>query len=504
MSLAPISSRSLEQIDSVLKLLSDISADDPGDKPLQQLGQEACQIVTLMRRRLENSPLTLLATLVRANQEFEPAKLIRSIEALKNNFPETEWAETVQRVLPLVCTDDKHTTIGIMWARQLDAELRQVGFEALYDLTKSKGITNQLLVLKYVRKLSIGVQDEIRSELESNCRSIIDHLVKKIKQQDFTFKVIAFFVPTIVRNFDTTHVCSVQLLIEWSRNCLGDSDKVSFCIVNELLKSFEENYLLDSEQAKNLWLHIKDVKDNILSRYLTLLAPALDMCNKALDKLLTKMDIKVFPYYKDIIEEQDKKKLVDLHNQSPFWGSIAAEFVTWYYNGDSTRTHNLFVVATIFEGADYDEDILCEIYNQMVRLRHINTFEAFWLYNKFKRHYRNFLRFGHAKPPACVKLLLGSSEEKRLLLVNKCFNMPFCVQQRNVFWVVCCNSQVDEEQLCLVAVDSDTALATIAFKAGKLVAAYGGKVPTVAVIGTKWTIKAVDEHHVKISDKGKF
>ena len=145
----------------------------------------------------------------------------------------------------------------------------------------------------------------------------------------------------------------------------------------------------------------------------------------------------------------------------------------------------------------------------MCRLHHLDTFEAFCMYNEFQRHYSDPRRFNPANPPNCVRLLLNCSEQRQLLLFNKLFRAPLCLHQGKVF---CFESQDDREQLCVVKVNPDTALATISFQSSEGspcqldTSDLGGLAKVTSTPGTQWMLKVVDRHHVKIgnSANGKF
>jgi hypothetical protein len=165
--------------------------------------------------------LKQLARTVR-KENWEKAK-----EALEANFAEGGREEVVSQVLALVCTES--TSSAIKWVEHLDAQLQPGACNTLYGHIK-KGGTDQLLLLKYVRKLSIDVDEDVRCQLEVEARNIIDQLVLQIKENVITLVTglddIVFFVPNIVKRFDPSYEENIQLLLQWSHKCLGKSDKV--------------------------------------------------------------------------------------------------------------------------------------------------------------------------------------------------------------------------------------------------------------------------------------
>jgi hypothetical protein len=111
-----------------------------------------------------------------------------------------------------------------------------------------------------------------------------------------------------------------------------------------------------------------------------------------------------------------------------------------------------------------------------------------------------------AKAPTCLRLLLWPEKDKtQLRLVNKFFDSPLCIQKQRV---VCCSARgEDEELLCSASVDPVKVLTSFSFDSDDSTLnldASDGKTK-ISLGGTRWRLKAVDEHHVKIcTDDGKI
>jgi len=357
------SSSSVEHLDQVLQLLSDVSAVETGDK-LQQLAKEALKSVGEMRTELLGS--TPLGQLARIVEKFEWEK---AAEQLKNNFLPVDRPDVVKQVLlQQPPTNDDihcyHNTIkcrAVKWVKYLDVELHPVVCETLYNSMKLKGHTDQLPVLKllkYVRKFAISIQDDLRSELEKDSRCIIDQIVEDIKQKTCKYQHhrqlslssggVKFFMPSIVRQFDLRSLKSILLLFNFSEmQNKNYNSKFSFYMINTLLEALEEHLLMDSLQALHLWAHIVSVKWSIQGRRLwSLYRDTLKLFDTPLEKL-TKMKSRLLVHYQPYIEDQH---LTDLLKNNPLLLCILPDFIKWYYNGDSERTKNLMVAATILEG----------------------------------------------------------------------------------------------------------------------------------------------------------
>lgn len=414
----------------------------------------------------------------------------------------------MNKVLALIGNDKENLISGIGWVEYLDADLQPLACDTLYNSIMLRGFTDQpvmvLLLLKHIRNLPVGILDDVRTQLQIFSRSIIDRFVEAIKQNDYEaysneFGVFDFYMPAIVSQFDIQNVDSVLLLIKY--NCYQIKfdtyyfhNNISLALVSTIFKALEENLLLESEQAMHLYTHAKCIHNlgsNDGIKFTELFTNA--------RKKLTILKTSYFVHYQRYVEDQDKQKLNELHNKNPHLEQITNDFVTWYYNGDSKRTKNLYAVARIVEDVATKVGIMYQLYMDMVRKKQKDTFDAFFLFNEL--NVQGQLLEEHA--PACVHLLLkSSSDAKQLRLVNKFLDAKLCVLEKRI---LCCNSDDEDEHLCIATVEPDTALTTFSFKSAgddtcwQLDASeHPEGVVKVEEKGTKWMIKAVDEDYVKI------
>jgi hypothetical protein len=469
-------------VEEVLQLLSDMGADE-SDASMQKLALKASRVVGEMRASMQISPSAQLAALVE-DEDWEGAS-----EMLKSA---ADSEELVKQVVGVVYKDDEDMLGSIKWVKHLEARLQPVACEALYELIKAKKHTSHmqlLLLLKYVRKLNIGVRDIVRTSLECHGRGIIDQLVEEIKRREYEHlsqlpyvqSAVKFFIPTLVRHFDIGSVQSVLLLVSYSQKLKGTYDKLCLGIVQCLLQSFEDHLLLHSMQAMHVWVHVASLLHEVKGRGLSFRwVQTVRLLQQPLDKL-DKLKTWFFLHYRTHLEHPDKQRVRDLHKMNPDMKLMLDAFTEWYYNGDSCRTDHLL------EAATQVGCILEQLHVQLSRWQHLNTFHAFRLFSQIKKSHSNF----RAETPECVDLLL--SDSKKLRLINKLCKLPLCVRQGNV---LCCDSQDDGQQLFNANVDPDTALTTLSFKAGHL--AEQGGVAVVADAGTRWMLKPLDENHVKI------
>lgn len=102
--------------------------------------------------------------------------------------------------------------------------------------------------------------------------------------------------------------------------------------------------------------------------------------------------------------------------------------------------------------------------------------------------------------PECVRFLLACTEKHNLTVVSKFFQACLCFQVKQPFCFV--STQNNEEQVCKVSVNQDTARTKFLFKSGSVdsweLSQAGGMIRVAVWDGTLWMIKPVDDQHVKI------
>lgn len=346
------SSTSSERLTQVLSLLEAVNSEEKGVK-MQELSQVAKKAVEEMQEELKrNSTNKQLVELVKS------ANWAGAAEVLQNNFAATTKSAVVKEVLTLAYSEEWRTLKCVFnWVQNLEAELQSVACEELYKLIKANHHTDKplvLLLLKNINECLIDVRDNVRADLEADCRRLIDCCVEDIKKKDYILcnqtsilDTMEFFMPVIVSKFDVNNVDSVQHLIRLSQSTIDDNFKASLCIVTTLLKMFEENLLMDSEQALYLLIHVIKVTECYQSVQLASWEEKLKMFQVPLEKL-NKRKPRLFLHYQRYLEDyQDKQKFQELLNQHDwfFASCLVLEFVTWYFNGDSKRTQLLIAAA---------------------------------------------------------------------------------------------------------------------------------------------------------------
>jgi hypothetical protein len=527
------SGRAPSRVERLVQLLKDLDAFscDSTEADLLQLANEAKRAVTKMQNVLKRSQVEQVAKLVQA-KEWDKAT-----QQMKINFPGGNSIAIVEEVLELVYVGDNldNLTTAIKWVDKLDASLRPRAYRTLYEQVKFKRHTDQPQVLMLWRRIKMmpasAVLDSVLAQLDADFQRILEQIVEGIKKKDYSlirkidemcdFKegelVMNEVVTAIVSKFETCTMENVVLLVQFSM--MLRSFENSCYLIDALMKALEAGLLQDSEIAMQLWVHAKYTKEE-QPNWDKVQKSTQKLCTNVLDKL-TLYKLRYFRHYQRYVEDDDKQKIENLHHENWNLRSIVSDFVSWYYKKeDPTRVHNLLAIVNVIDDFEEIQRVLTQLHIEMVKFQQTNTFEAFCLYNMVKHNmlFNNYESLQpklkasfeqlKAKAPSCLRLLLWPKEdEKQLRLVNKFYDSPLCIQDEKVF---CCSSQEDndQEQLCSVSVEADTALTTYSFKCGdtrwKLDASDSDNVAKVTWTGTRWKLKPADEHHVQIfTDDGK-
>jgi hypothetical protein len=200
-----------------------------------------------------------------------------------------------------------------------------------------------------------------------------------------------------------------------------------------------------------------------------------------------------------------------LHLRNPHLQSIVRDFVSFYYNGEVSRTKYLLSAAkAVFEYTPMGR-ILSQLHVEMAKSDQLKSFETFRLFNEVKRqmsdiYFKSYLEPAFKKPfeelkekaPACMRQLLWPEDTTEFQVVNKFFNATLSVQEDSS--VVCFTlGDKRSNQTWIITVDEVTSLLTLTHEQKKLELGAGKESsPSLAQTGEGWMAKAVDEHHFKI------
>lgn len=505
------SSSPVKRLDQVLQILDRTAGSNKTDK-IQQLAQEASRNVEELKQELKRTSLIRdLALLVGATEWGKVT------QQLQNNVPAgADRENVVKKVVALIYDDDffiKSREIIIWWLFQLAPELQPVAFQAIYQHLKSTDNSKMhliLLLMESITKYSILVQDDVQAQLKNDCDNIVILIVEGIKKKDFTacnelhrLKVLDFFMPQILSAFDMTKLENVLFLIYFSEKIYGVSDgEVCHFIVTTLLKTLEENLLLDSEHALHLWAHVKSFLLHVQRNNYWYSTETLMLLRATLEKLDPMKDVLLLHYQK-YVEDNEKLKIIDLLDQNRHLESIVPQFVSWYLSEESTRNRNQSrLIALTRSGMRYGSSYLMleHVHEELIKLQQTNTFEAFCLFNEF---YKQGMLLRNV--PECVRLLLTCSDQNELLVVNKWFlGRRLCVQDKNPHCFVDVSTRNKKSELCSAKVHRVTDRTSFSFKSGnacwEMDAQPDGMVRAVSD-GTQWMIKPFDDQHIKIFTK---
>jgi hypothetical protein len=507
--------RSYERLERMLKELGAVHADLQGDE-LQQLAEQVKRAVLKLQNVLKRTQVNQVAALVQTEQ------WAKASEQLQRDLPGGSTSiGNVEEVLELVYMDDNlaNLTRAILWAGQLEPQLRRRAYEALYEQMQIKGHTEQPQVLMLRRRVAIlRPVSVLKAQLDGHCQEIVLRVVQGIKDKDYTLTrqivelhdyvegelITNEIMAEVVAKFDVGILMETLLLIQYCEKLPAIGNCCVF--IDTVLKSLEAKELMASEQALQIWATAKYVEEE---------EPHLKeehkqfqkLCTKALDKL-SKFKADYFQHYQSYVEN---KNLKQLHRKNCFLRSIVPEFVTWYYKPeDLSRVQKLLVAVRATDFAVIQRT-LTQLHCEMQKFEQINSSEAFFLFCKVKQNLAlrsltweepemvDAFELLKSHAPKCLRLLLWPEEGSRLRVVNKFYDSPLWVQGEELF---CFSGAEEEEQVCTASVDPKTALTTFSFKSGdacwKLDAFDSDSVARVKLIGAPWKLKAVDEQHVKI------
>jgi len=293
------------------------------------------------------------------------------------------------------------------------------------------------------------------------------------------------------------------LLIQYSRGLRYNSN-ICF-LIDALLKKLEKSNLLDSLHSLHLWAHAKYTQEHPVLP--TAQVGCQKLCTEAVEKLSLNKK-RFFELYQNYVENSDKQKIIDLHLSNRHLDSIVGDFVSFYYNGDVDRTQNLLAVANASVGcfSDIAQILVRQLYNEMVKHDHLNSFGAYRLFHMLNHHQKissinvfERIKQLNEKAPAWMRQLLCSEGTTELQVVNKFFNASLSVQEDNNS-VVCSNlGGKQSNQTWRISFDQETSLLTLTHEQKNLGLGAGKDSSLcLAQTGEGWMVKAVDEHHLKI------
>jgi hypothetical protein len=511
-------------LSQMLQDLDAVCSDWRGDE-LQMVAKEAEGVLTKLRGVLKRTQLQKVANLVQKS-EWDKAS-----EQMQLSYPGgTMNIGLIEEVLALAYVREcpGHLTSIIEWVGQLDVRFHLKAYQLLFEQIEAKEHTNEPEMLLLKSKLEVlhdeeGDLGDVRIKLEGLCRKIMKKIVQEVKNNDDFYDicefnnmhesidgvlVLKYIMSTVVHNLDVRNPDNVLLLVNYSIE-LSNSE-CSWFLLDAILTALEASKLLGSLQGMHVWACINyyygrhfnwDYESEDIKK----------LCTYAQDKL-NKHKVTYFLLYQKYVEGREGFQIDSLH-QNCYLRSMVCEFVSWYICKPPDDV--LDSVDTLLSAARSIPDmvaiqlILSQLHDEAPKFKQASITSVF---NELK-HYMLSQRFHSldqeekrqfeqlkAKAPNCLRLILWPDEDERQLrLVNKFYDSPLCIQDKKVF---CCSSQVDndQEQLCSVSVEADTALTTFSFECGdtrcKLdVSDLENIVPWT---GTQWNVQAVDKHHVKI------
>lgn len=154
----------VERLDKILTDLEVVCGDLRGNEQ-QLLVEKIKQDVVKLHCSVKRYQVEQVVKLVQ-DKEWPKA-----IDQMKKYFPGDISIGFVEEVMALVYVSNSldNLTSAIKWAGYLDTELKYKAYETLYEKIKFKGLTDRpqtLLLRSRVKRLPVGVLDDIRSQLD--------------------------------------------------------------------------------------------------------------------------------------------------------------------------------------------------------------------------------------------------------------------------------------------------------------------------------------------------
>ena len=497
----------VERLENVLLELQAISKLDLVDKDQLLLLEKSIEYVATVRSNLKHSQVQWVVEIVQEKKWLEATEWMQEI------YRKAVCSEIVESVLVLVYEgeDLDNLTCAIKWVDTLDASLRPGAFKMLYKLIKAKKHINQPQVLLLWRRVEdLPDLDNIQGQLIDDYYRIMENSVEGVLQMDCALGVK--ISPEDVSILKVAAECFVEKgfdgtleswlpLIRFSENLSQPENQVA--MMEALTKALVDRSLLDSELALTLYVHVKSIK------YKTewdsdSLNDISQLYHSVLQELEQHEDI-ILQHYQQYVDDEDKNKIKNLHEQNPHLLRVAKYFVGWYFRDmDLKRSVTLLRAAKAIQCPrvvfhflfELDTMICYDDFGSLYIRNQIKNFDS----PGFHEEYAAWLKKVESDPfeaPRCFRQIL---DEQPMRVVNKFFGSALCVQQQQVF---CCNSLEAEQQGVFGAsFDPNTALTTFSIEldgnSWELQASAEDGIARVAEEGTKWMFKTQDQLYIKI------
>lgn len=446
----------------------------------------------------------------------ESAEVIKT--KLRYNFPGSVSIGNVEEILKLIYVGSGAENLkkAIEFVQIVDENLQAGAYKALYEDIKFKKHTDELVMLVLLRKicgLKTPFSAEIKCLVDKDCNKIHQRIAEDITKKDYSLsiyiaknfgcQVLNGSIEKIVSIFYNGSLEKFLLLIEYSQG-LDLHPLTQYFLIDVLLKMLEKHKLNESEQAMHLWAHIVFkqifVRYGIYEMYKTFLQ---------LEKNLKKFMV----HYQMYVEDSSKQKIKVLHESNYLhMPNIVPEFITFYYNGDVSRTQHLLATARAVTNLDATGLMLSHLKFKMTKN---SSFETLRLFNEVKRklNVRNFdkaklnekIRFKRLrdKAPPCLRQLLWQDKNTSgFQIVNKFFNATLCAQVGSNDVVCISSSDIRSDRFWKVIVNTDNSLLTLTYARNGQELDFDRSTSTALLAtrpaGVKWMVKNIDEHHLKI------
>jgi hypothetical protein len=481
----------------------------------QLMLEEAARAVSTLMDSLLDTQLQQLSQLVRTKQWDEATR------QMHQNFQDDNTiGHVVKAVLQLTYDGLEELVSAVHWVGHLDVHFQPSACRALYELMQLKGHAHQPHVLLLWRRVGGDEEPSTSHQCDEDCCRMVERIASGIKKCDFSDVdlickiddehdeidkdgfVLNKIMSAVVSKFDVCKLEDTLPLIKFFEKMPRFTN--CWCLIDALLKRLEAKRFLHSAPGFHVWALARWTSAE--NNWQQLDCHTQNLCTNAMMKL-DLFDDKYFKLYEQCLEDDNKQKIRNLHNQNSYLYSIMSEFISWYFqkNDMSRRVQNLLLASRSIGSVKAVGLILTGMFKEMLRLQQLDTFEAFQVHNEslnicfaLKQPDKKapFERL-NAQVPNCLRLVFAC-EGNQLRLVNKSCDLALCVEEKKV---LCCPPQHDEKQHFGASVHVYSALTSFSITLNGSVCwnlEASGDTVRVSLTRSWWKVKTHDGRHVKI------
>jgi hypothetical protein len=288
-----------------------------------------------------------------------------------------------------IADDANNLKLTLQYVENIEFNIRAQAYKKLYNHIKIRQHTTRPAMLLLQRKIQNWpgtVLDEVKNEVDDNCKRIIERIAIGIETRDYSISNNIATIDSTLLDDNMLNIVREIITVENALLPIQYSMQLPISnrcfLIGALVDEMFSLQMLESELAMQVWAHTKYTMEEE-SEWSSVALSSKKVCEDALKKLSTQKE-KFFPKYQKYVEDPDKTKIKRLHTSNPHVLSIVRPFVSSYYNGDATRAQNLLTSANAIAEYDAVGHILHELHLALDKNNQKNSFEAFRLFHIVK------------------------------------------------------------------------------------------------------------------------